>query len=94
MTVIVTVEDEFLTSDYLGGILEDAGYEVVATSNADEAIAILEARNDIRIAESEPMRSPIPTHPGRLRRGAHFLRRSRAIRRERGTPKRLTPRPE
>jgi CheY-like chemotaxis protein len=63
MTVIVTVEDEFLTSDYLGGILEDAGYEVVATSNADEAIAILEARNDIRIAESEPMRSPIPTHP-------------------------------
>jgi CheY-like chemotaxis protein len=49
MAVILTVEDEFLTSDYLGGILEDAGHEVVATSNADDAIAILEARNDIRI---------------------------------------------
>jgi CheY-like chemotaxis protein len=49
MTVILTVEDEFLTSEYLGSILEDAGYEVVATFNADEAIAILEARNDIRI---------------------------------------------
>jgi CheY-like chemotaxis protein len=44
MAVILTVEDEFLTSDYLGGILEDAGHEVVATSNADDAIAILEAR--------------------------------------------------
>jgi CheY-like chemotaxis protein len=32
----------------LGDILEDAGYEVVATYNADEAIAILEERNDIR----------------------------------------------
>jgi CheY-like chemotaxis protein len=49
MTVILTVEDEFLTSEYLTGILEDAGYDVVATSNADEAIAILEARNDIRV---------------------------------------------
>ena len=48
MTVILTVEDEFLTSEYLGDILEDAGYEVVATYNADEAIAILEERNDIR----------------------------------------------
>jgi CheY-like chemotaxis protein len=49
MTVILTVEDEFLTSEYLSGILEDAGYEVLGTSNADEAIAILEARNDIQI---------------------------------------------
>jgi CheY-like chemotaxis protein len=49
MTVILTVEDEFLTSEYLGSILEGAGYEVVATFNADEAIAILEGRNDIRI---------------------------------------------
>jgi CheY-like chemotaxis protein len=49
MTVILTVEDEFLTSEYLGDILEDAGYEVVATYNADEAIAILEERKDIRI---------------------------------------------
>jgi CheY-like chemotaxis protein len=37
MTVILTVEDEFLTSEYLSGILEDAGYQVLGTSNADEA---------------------------------------------------------
>ena len=49
MIAILTVEDEFLTSEYLGCILEDAGYEVVATYDADEAIAILEARNDVRI---------------------------------------------
>ena len=49
MTVILTVEDQFLTSEYLGRILEDAGYEVVSTSNADEAIAVLKVRNDIRI---------------------------------------------
>jgi CheY-like chemotaxis protein len=48
MTVILTVEDEFLTSEYLSGILEDAGYEVLGTSNADEAIAILEARNEAK----------------------------------------------
>jgi len=46
---ILTVEDQFLTSEYLGRILEDAGYEVVATSNADEAIAILKVRSDIQI---------------------------------------------
>jgi len=38
-----------LLSAYLGGVLEDAGYQVVAAANADEAIEILEARNDIRI---------------------------------------------
>jgi CheY-like chemotaxis protein len=49
MTVILTVEDEFLVSAYLGELLGEAGYEVIATSNADEAIAVLESRNDIRI---------------------------------------------
>jgi CheY-like chemotaxis protein len=41
MAVILTVEDESLVSVYLGSILEEAGYEVVATSTADEAIAVL-----------------------------------------------------
>jgi two-component system, response regulator PdtaR len=49
MTVILTVEDEVLLSEYLGDILEDAGYDVIAAANADEAIAVLESRNDIRI---------------------------------------------
>lgn len=30
-------------------ILTDAGFDVVSASNADEAIAILEARNDVRV---------------------------------------------
>jgi DNA-binding NtrC family response regulator len=49
MTVILTVEDESLISTYLGDVLEEAGYRVIATANADEAIAVLEARDDIRI---------------------------------------------
>ena len=47
--VILTVEDEVLLSQYLGDLLHDDGYEVVAAYNADEAIAVLETRNDIRI---------------------------------------------
>jgi CheY-like chemotaxis protein len=49
MTVILTVEDEELISQILGEILVDAGHTVIATLNADEAIAILETRTDIRI---------------------------------------------
>src|SRR5271155_3117467 len=49
MTVVLTVEDEFLLSEYLREVLEGAGYRVIATGNADEAIAVLEARHDIRI---------------------------------------------
>src|ERR1700734_1423173 len=49
MSVILTVEDETLLSAYLGQVLKDAGYQVIAAANADEAIEILEARDDIRI---------------------------------------------
>lgn len=49
MTVILTVEDEFLISEQLGEMLARAGYNVVATADADEAVAILESRNDVRI---------------------------------------------
>ena len=49
MTVVLTVEDEFLVSEFLGHILTSAGYEVIAAANADDAIAILEERNDVRI---------------------------------------------
>ena len=40
MSVILTVEDEFFISEYLRLLLEQAGYEVVPTHNADEAIAV------------------------------------------------------
>jgi two-component system, response regulator PdtaR len=49
MTVILTVEDEPLVSEYLGQVLSAEGYDVIATANADEAIAVLETRNDIGI---------------------------------------------
>lgn len=49
MTVILTVEDEPLVSQFLGWVLKDAGYEVVATANADDAIEVLESRSDIRL---------------------------------------------
>ena len=49
MTVILTVEDEPLVSAYLGQVLNLAGYNVIAVANADEAIAILETRDDIRL---------------------------------------------
>jgi CheY-like chemotaxis protein len=47
MSVILPVEDEFFISEYLRLLLEQAGYEVVPTHNADEAIAVLEGRSDI-----------------------------------------------
>jgi CheY-like chemotaxis protein len=46
---ILIVEDEILISEYLGDLLRDAGYEVVSASNADEAIAIVESRSNIRL---------------------------------------------
>jgi two-component system, response regulator PdtaR len=49
MTVILIVEDELLVGGYLNTVLTDSGYEVIAAADADEAIAILEAREDIRI---------------------------------------------
>jgi CheY-like chemotaxis protein len=47
--VILTVEDEVLISQYLGDLLRDDGYAVVATYNADQAIAVLESRSDIGV---------------------------------------------
>jgi DNA-binding NtrC family response regulator len=49
LKVVLTVEDEFLISLALGDMLEAAGYEVIATSNADEAITVLESRPDVRL---------------------------------------------
>ena len=49
MPVVLTVEDEFVISEHLRGVLEDAGHEVISTADADEAIEVLENRNDIRI---------------------------------------------
>ena len=47
--VILIVEDELLVGEYLNTVLTDFGYEVIAAADADEAIAVLETRDDIRI---------------------------------------------
>jgi len=47
--VVLIVEDEPLVLLNASEMIEAAGYETIRASSADEAIAILTARNDIRI---------------------------------------------
>jgi two-component system, response regulator PdtaR len=49
MTAILIVEDDVLTNEYLEFILRQAGYEVVSATSADEAAALLEHREDVRL---------------------------------------------
>jgi len=45
---VLVVEDESLIRMSATTMVEEAGFEVIAASDADEAIRILESRNDIR----------------------------------------------
>jgi CheY-like chemotaxis protein len=47
--VILVVEDEDLLRQAAVALVEDAGFEAVAAASADEALAILEARTDVRL---------------------------------------------
>ena len=47
-TVLLLVEDEPLVRMFNADVLDDAGFRVVEAANADEAIALFEARPDIR----------------------------------------------
>jgi CheY-like chemotaxis protein len=47
--VVLIVEDEFLQRMNAAEMIGDAGFNVVEAGNADEAIAILEERPDIRV---------------------------------------------
>jgi two-component system, response regulator PdtaR len=47
---VLAVEDEFLSRLHAVNLVEEAGFKAVDASNAEEAIAILQARKDIRIA--------------------------------------------
>jgi two-component system, response regulator PdtaR len=49
MGIIIVAEDDFIMSEYLSGILIEKGYSVIAVANADDAIAMLETRNDVRM---------------------------------------------
>ncbi|MGA9602644.1 MAG: response regulator [Methyloceanibacter sp.] len=46
---MLVVEDELLSRLHAVSLVEEAGYSAIEASNADEAIAILEARKDIRV---------------------------------------------
>jgi two-component system, response regulator PdtaR len=46
--VVLVVEDESLIRMNAVQIVKQAGFEAIEASNADEAISILESRNDIR----------------------------------------------
>lgn len=47
-SVVLVVEDESLVRSTAMDMVEEAGFEAIAASDADEAIRILESRNDIR----------------------------------------------
>jgi CheY-like chemotaxis protein len=46
---VLVVEDDFFSRLHAVTLVEDAGFEAIEAANADEAIAILERRKDIRI---------------------------------------------
>jgi DNA-binding NtrC family response regulator len=47
--VALIVEDEALLMIHAIDVVEDAGFKVLEARNADEAVAILESRDDIRV---------------------------------------------
>ncbi|KPF72080.1 chemotaxis protein CheY [Bosea sp. AAP35] len=51
--VVLVVEDEPIIRLDAVSLIEDAGYEVLEASNADEAIQFLETRPDIRVVFSD-----------------------------------------
>jgi CheY-like chemotaxis protein len=51
--VVLVVEDEPFMRMHAVSIVEDAGFEALEAGNADQAIAILEKRADVRIVFSD-----------------------------------------
>ena len=49
MSIIIVAEDDFIMSEYLSGILGEKGYSVIAVANADDAIAMFDYRDDVRM---------------------------------------------
>jgi CheY-like chemotaxis protein len=48
-TIVLVVEDDPMLRLMAVDVVEDAGFEAIEAGNADEAVRILENRNDIRI---------------------------------------------
>jgi DNA-binding NtrC family response regulator len=49
MTSVLIVEDDVLANEHLEFILQQAGYEVVSATSADEAAALLEDHEDVQL---------------------------------------------
>jgi CheY-like chemotaxis protein len=49
MVTVLMVEDEPIIRNLVSEELTDAGFDVVVVGNADEAVAVLEARNNIQL---------------------------------------------
>src|ERR1700735_3061533 len=49
MTVILIVEDDILANEHLEFILQQAGYEVLSATSADEAAELLEDHEDVHL---------------------------------------------
>ena len=49
LSLVLVVEDEFLLRVAAVSLLEEAGFNTLAAGSADEAIGLLETREDIRI---------------------------------------------
>ncbi|QND72790.1 response regulator [Tardiphaga robiniae] len=49
MPIVLVVEDETLIRNLVSEELSDAGFEVLQVGNASQAIAVLEARQDIHL---------------------------------------------
>ncbi len=47
--IILVVEDEPILRMMAVGLVEDAGFEAIEATNADEALVLLESRADIRL---------------------------------------------
>ena len=50
---VLVVEDEPIIRMNAVAMIEDAGYDVIEASNADDAILLLESRPDIRVIFSD-----------------------------------------
>lgn len=53
MPIALVVEDEPILMIQAVTVVEDAGFEVLEARNADEAIAVLESRDDIRVVVTD-----------------------------------------
>jgi two-component system, response regulator PdtaR len=53
MSSILIVEDEVLTGEHLEFVLREAGYEAILAGSAEEAIAVLEHRDDVYLVVTD-----------------------------------------